>query len=92
VRAESGYSRRLTWVRKDNLAPVRVDTWDLAGQPLKRLQFAELRAAGAAGAWQPMRMAAQNLQTGHRTLIELTQFEADVALDPQRFTPRALEQ
>ena len=92
ARADSGYSRRLTWVRQDNHAPVRVDAWDLAGQPLKRLQFAELRPAGTAGAWQPMRMTAENLQTGHRTLIELTRFEADLALDAQRFTPRALEQ
>jgi hypothetical protein len=91
VRANSGYSRRVTWLRKDSLVPVRVEAWDLAGQPLKRMHFSELRPAGADGRWQPMRMKAENLQTGHHTLIELTQFQADLKLDAQRFTPRALE-
>lgn len=92
VKANSGYSRRLSWVRKDNFVAARIDTWDLANQPLKRMSFSDVRAVGSNGKWQPMRMEAENLQTGHTTLIELTQFKADQNLGDQYFTTRYLDQ
>ena len=92
VREDSGYSRRVTWVRKDNFVSARIDVWDLAGEPLKRMSFADIRSAGSDGKWSPMQMRAENLQTGHKTLIDVTQFVADKGLDDQLFTPRYLEQ
>ncbi|MDB5956951.1 efflux RND transporter permease subunit [Ramlibacter sp.] len=92
VKTDSGYSRRLTWVRKDTFVAVQIDVWDVAGQPLKRMTFADLKPAGSAGKWQAMRMSAANLQTGHSTVIEYTKFEADRGIGNEYFSPRSLEQ
>jgi predicted RND superfamily exporter protein len=92
VQSDSGYSRRVTWVRKDNDAAARIDVWDLAGQPLKRMDFDDFKRAGADGKWTPMHLKAENLQTGHKTLIDVTEFEADKGLDDRFFTTRYLEQ
>ena len=92
VKGNSGYSRRLTWVRKDNFVTAQSEAWDLAAQLLKRMNFSDIRAAGNAGKWQPMRMKAENLQTGHKTVIDFTQYSADQNLGDQYFTARYLEQ
>jgi predicted RND superfamily exporter protein len=92
VKTNHGYSRRITWVRKDNFVSAQIEARDLADQPLKRMNFSDIRAVGAGGKWQPMRMAAENLQTGHKTVIEFTDFQADQNLGGQFFTPRYLEQ
>ena len=35
VKNNTGYSKRVSWVRKDNFIAVRTDFWDIGGQPLK---------------------------------------------------------
>lgn len=92
VQANSGYSKRLSWIHKSNYSTVQAETWDEAQQPFKRMQFSDLRQVGGAGRWQAMRMQAENRQTGHRTLIEFTRFEADVKVADDVFTSRSLEQ
>lgn len=92
VKANSGYGRRVTWVRKDNFVTARGEAWDVAGQLLKRTSFSDIRGVGAAGRWQPMHMTAENLQTGHKTVIDFTQYSADQNLGDQYFTSRYLEQ
>jgi uncharacterized protein len=92
TKAQTGYSRRMTWVRKDNFVALQVDIWDLANQPLKRLNFSDVRSVGSGGKWQPMQLRATNLQTGHKTVIEFTEFQADQSLSDQYFSPRYLEQ
>lgn len=92
VKSDTGYARRQTWVRKDNYAAAQIEVWDLGGQILKRMSFTELKSVGSGGKWTPMHMKAENLQTGHKTLIDVTQFEADKGLDDRFFTTRYLEQ
>ena len=91
VRLHSGYSRRVSWLRKDNLMLVRSAFWDLGGAPLKRLQFSDIRPVGHRGRWQAMRSSAENLQTGHRTTIEFTRFLAEQGVADEVFTPQALD-
>lgn len=91
VRTNTGYSRRVSWIRKDNFVAVRVDFWDLAGQPLKRITASDIQPVGRNGRWQPMFSEAVNLQTGHRTTIRFEQFRADQNLSDEYFTPRYLE-
>lgn len=90
VKADTGYSRRLTWVRKDNFASPRVEIWDAEGQPLKRIVANDIQPAGRNGRWQAMRTEAENLQSGHRTVIQLEGYKAEQNVDPELFTPRAL--
>ena len=91
VAANSGYSKRITWVRKDNFVSPRAEFWDTAGQPLKRIAASDIRPAGKEGHWQPMITEAENLQSGHKTIVRLDRFEADAGIEASLFTTRYLE-
>lgn len=92
VKANSGYSKRISWIRKDNFVAVRTDITDTAGQALKRISVFDVQAVGKNGKMQAMRSEASNLQTGHKTVIVLEQFKAEQNLGNEYFTPRYLEQ
>ena len=91
IAANSGYSRRLSWIRKDIRVATRVDFWDLAGQPLKRITASDIKQVGSRGKWQSMVSEAQNLQTGHRTIIHLRRYAAEQNLPDSLFSPRELD-
>jgi predicted RND superfamily exporter protein len=91
VRANSGYSKRVSWVRKDNFVAARIEFWDLGGQPLKRVTVSDIRPVGE-GRFQPMRSVAENLRTGHRTVIVFDDFKADQGVPLEAFTVQKLEQ
>lgn len=90
VRDQGGYSRRLSWVRKDNFVLVRGEFWDLGGAPLKRFSAGDVRPV-APGRWQAMRSTVENLQTGHRTTLLLENFKAEQGVPEASFRPQALE-
>lgn len=87
---QSGYSKMVSWVRQDNFVAAKIEFSDPGGQPLKRITARDIRAVGQ-GHWQPMTSSAENLQTGHRTLIEFSDFKADMGVSDQLFTTRSLE-
>jgi hypothetical protein len=91
VRQNTGYGKRLSWIRQDNFVAVRSDYWDLANQPLKRITASDIRQVGSIGRWQPMTSEAENLQTGHRTGILLEEFKAEQNVPENLFTPKELE-
>ena len=91
VRQNTGYSKRLSWVRKDNFVAARVDVWDLADKQLKRISAGDIRPVGSNGRWQAMLSEAENLQTGHRTSIRLDGFKADQNVAESLFSPAQLE-
>ena len=91
VRGNSGYSKRETCVRKDNLVAVRTDIWDTQGQPLKRITVSNLKQVGNAGHWQPMLWIAENLQSGHKTTIQFDEFKAEINVADRLFTPQELD-
>ena len=92
VSDSTGYSREKQWIRKDNDVTVRAEFWDRAGQPLKRATYADVKQVDAARSrWQAMRLEAENLQTGHRTVIQFDRFTANVGVSDEYFTTRYLE-
>ena len=48
VRVNSGYSKKLTWVRADNFVEAKVEYYDLAGRLLEDADGIASRAGGAA--------------------------------------------
>ena len=91
VQNESGYGRRVTWLRKDNLATTHVEVFDVAGQPLKRFSFSDIRLVDPAQQkWQAMRAEAINLQSGHRTVITFRRFKVGEPMPDDLFTAHAL--
>ncbi len=92
VRLTTGYGKRVSWVAKGSFVALRTEIWDAAMQPLKRITASDIQAVGKQPRWQAMRTEAQNLQTGHRTLIQFNGFQADRGVPASLFTAKELEQ
>ncbi|HYE88388.1 MAG TPA: outer membrane lipoprotein-sorting protein [Vicinamibacterales bacterium] len=93
VRDATGYSKRRSWIRKDNFVQTKGEFWDRAGQLLKAVRFTDIRLVDSARQrWQPMKLEAINAQTGHRTVITLENFKANQGVKDEFFSARYLEE
>jgi hypothetical protein len=92
IRNDSGYSRKVTWVAKDNFLEVKVDYYDLSGELLKTQMISnhKLLEPGK-NRWFAMRREMVNHQTGHKTLLTFAQLEAGIQAPEDMFTTRNLE-
>jgi hypothetical protein len=91
VKANSGYSKKITWVRADNFVESKVEYHDLAGRLLKTQQTGRHHLVESAkGRWFVMHREMTNHQTGHRTTITASKVEA-VPVPDDAFTTRYLE-
>ncbi|MBF6907496.1 outer membrane lipoprotein-sorting protein, partial [Acinetobacter baumannii] len=92
VRTNTGYGKRVDWIRKDNAMTLRSDFWDLAGQPLKTALFTNLEQVDPGrNKWQAMQLEARNLQTGHRTVINFSNFKTNQNVKSDYFTTPYME-
>jgi outer membrane lipoprotein-sorting protein len=92
VKSNSGYSKRVNWIRKDNYVTIKGEFWDQAGQPLKTATFTDVQHVDPArNKWQPMRLEAENLQTGHKTVVEFQNFKVNQQIKDDFFTTRYME-
>jgi hypothetical protein len=88
----SGYSKRISWIDKRSYVAVKSEVYDAQGALLKRLAQDDIREVDPNNhKWQAMRVSAENIQTGHKTIIELKNFKANVGVSDAEFTPAVLE-
>lgn len=88
----SGYSKRISWIDKRSYVAVKTEIYDNQGTFLKRLTQDDIREVDPkAHRWQAMRLTAENAQTGHKTIIELKNFKANIGVSDAEFTPGFLE-
>lgn len=93
VRNNSGYSKRLIWMQKDNFFAIKSDLWDEAGEPVKAFHMTNLRELDPERhKWDAMVLEAKNLQTGHRTVIKFGDYKANQNVGDEYFTTRHMEQ
>lgn len=91
VKANSGYSKRITWVRTDNFVEVKVEYYDLPGRLLKTQRTGRHQLVEPdKGRWFVMHREMSNHQSGHRTTINASKAEA-AAIPDDSFTTRYLE-
>src|SRR5688572_24960967 len=91
VRANNGYSKKITWVRTDNFVESKVEYYDLAGRLLKTQRTGRHQLVEPAkGRWFVMHREMTNHQSGHRTTITASKAEA-TAIPEDSFTTRYLE-
>jgi outer membrane lipoprotein-sorting protein len=77
----SGYSKRVSWIEKESSVSIRGEAYDSSGRLLKKLSVQDVQKVDAkANRWQPMKMISENVQTGHRTIIEFKNFKANVGV------------
>jgi outer membrane lipoprotein-sorting protein len=92
VQSNTGYSRRVQWIDRENFVAVRGEAYDEAGQLLRRFSASDVRMVDpAARRWQPMTLEAQNVQSNYRTVIRFENFRANLGVSPEVFTTRAME-
>lgn len=92
VKLDTGYSKRIIWIRKDNLVSVKSDYWDEDGKILKTLTFGDIQLVDQKrNKWQPMHLEANNVQTNHRTVIKFENFKVNQQVKDDFFTTRYME-
>ncbi len=89
--SETGYSRRLTWLRDADMLAVRVDFFDLAGAFLKSMEASDARQpAAASGKQQPMRILMRSAKS--ESILTFIEFRADVVVADAEVAPESLKQ
>jgi Outer membrane lipoprotein-sorting protein len=91
VRTNSGYSKKMTWVRTDNFVESKVEYYELAGRLLKTQRTGRHQLVEPdKGRWFVMSREMTNHQSGHRTTITTSRADA-IAIPDDSFTTRYLE-
>jgi predicted RND superfamily exporter protein len=92
VAEQSGYSKRVSYIDNESLLAMKTEFYATNKQLLKVSTLANLvNVDPAKHRWQPMHMEVQNVQTGHKTVIDWTKFKANEGVKNEYFTARYLE-
>ena len=81
---DSQYSYRISYIRKDNFVPIKLELFDKANDLEKVMEVQDLREVS--GYWTPIKATMTNVQTGHSTSIEIKNIEFDKGVNPKIFT------
>lgn len=93
VKTNSGYSKRVTWIQKDNFVTIKSSFYDEAGELLKEARYSHYKEVDPVKKkWQAGVLEARNLQTGHSTNITIDNFKVNVGVKDDYFTTRYMEQ
>ncbi len=92
TRADTGYSRRITWVDAKNYVERRVEYYDLGNALLKTQLATDIREVEPGKQrFMPMSREMVNHSTNHKTLYRFDSFAIDTALKDGEFNTRNLE-
>ncbi|HEY4486043.1 MAG TPA: outer membrane lipoprotein-sorting protein [Nitrospiria bacterium] len=92
VKRNSGYGKRITWVRKDNFLETKVEYTDPAGRPLKtQLASGHKLVEPENGRWVATRREMINHQTDHKTIFTFDRIEVGKTVPDDFFTTRTIE-
>lgn len=90
VASDTGYGKRVTWLREADHATLQSQFHDAAGAPLKRLLASDIEALPG-GKLQPLRLTMQSLRGPALSILQFSSFRTDVRVDPADITPEALQ-
>ena len=92
VKSNSGYSKKITWVRKDTLLEAKVEYYDISGRLLKTQLTADHKQVESnPQRWFPAYREMTNHQTGHKTILRFDKIEPGVPAPDELFTTRSIE-
>jgi hypothetical protein len=92
VQSNSGYSKRIGWIRKDNFTTAKGEAYDETGQLLKTFAFSDIRLMDKEKQrWQALHLEAKNVQTGHHTVIDFKNLKVNQGVSDEFFTTRSME-
>jgi outer membrane lipoprotein-sorting protein len=76
------YAKILTWIWKDDFAPVKEEFYDKKGN-LKKIKHVELQKTGKY--WVASKMTMENIKSKHKTVILIENIEVDTGIDEKMF-------
>ncbi len=92
VGENSGYSKRSGCIDKESYVALSGEMFDLSGTLLKKITAKKIEMVSEKDKkYQPMWLQAENVQTGHKTILEFRNFKANKGLSNDLFTTRYLE-
>lgn len=92
IRSSHGYSKKITWVRKDAFLETKVEYYDLSDRLLKTQVITNHKLVEpATQRWFALYREMSNHQTGHKTVLRFDNVNAGVAVSNDLFTTRYLE-
>ncbi|MEL0131408.1 MAG: outer membrane lipoprotein-sorting protein [Betaproteobacteria bacterium] len=92
VARNTGYSKRVGWIQKDNYVSRKAEMYNLSGALYKRMQFSKIELVEPdRNKWTAKELRAQNMITGHSTVIIVDKLEVGVGVKDSFFTTRYME-
>jgi uncharacterized protein len=92
ILSNSGYSKRINWIDKESFLPLKSEFYDDAGELLKTSTFSDIKLMDKErNRWQAMKLEAQNVQTGHKTIIQFENLKVNQGVQDNYFTTRYME-
>jgi hypothetical protein len=92
IRADRGYDKKITWVRKDSFLEARIDYYDLGGALLKTQIATDHKVVEPeTGRWFVMHRETLNVQTRHKTVLHIERAQAGVPAPDELFTTHSVE-
>ena len=89
TRKELGYSKVQLFVDKDLWMVRQIDSWDEAGNSLKRVHLSDIRRVQ--DIWTYHRIEVKNHKTGHQTVFQFAEVDYDSDISDEFFTEQALQ-
>lgn len=85
----SGYTRQITWIDKQEYRPIRIEFYDRKDTLLKTLDFSAYQEYN--GYWRADQYRMENHQTGKKTILNWDGIEFGVGLNERDFNQNALK-
>lgn len=86
---DSQYSHRVTWIRKDNFVPIKMELFDKSEKLVKVMSVLDLKQID--GYWTPVKAEMKNVQENHRTVITIKKIVFDKGVDKGVFSTNFLK-
>ncbi len=87
--SSSQYSKRISYVDKERMIPVKMELFDKEGKLLKVMLMENIK--NVQGHWTPLKTSMENVQEKHKTIITITKIVYDEKLPDGIFTTRFLQ-
>jgi len=93
IKANTGYSKRVGWIEKDNFVTLKGVLYDEAGELLKEAKFTNYTEVDPVRhRWQAGQLEMRNVQAEHATVIHIDQLKVNIGVKDDYFTTRYMEQ
>lgn len=83
------YSKRISWIRQDIYIPLKVDYYDHEGKLHRQLKLSNINKVD--GIWVAQKMEMENVQTHHKTVLEILNPTYNQPMSESKFTVQTLE-